>query len=381
MTLQLGYLYTFSVCHKSYTSYVEKGDVVLSILQFEHYVSSNPMAKMLLDLPPNVLKYLSVTSFLVELVFGALSLFPIVMPQRTRMVCLVFLTLLQIGFMSNMYLGTFPWICLMLHFACLPSCGWDSLLGSIASDAKHVEHAKDDKDAEIAEDAENAEDAEDAEIAEDEDSKHEHRLPPIKFPSWRSELVALFLVAMALLSNLNTLPKPGTDAFVTSPYRGETLSGTLVDIQEMIGGRQVWNMFPFRSDEIKATGRHIVDGTLSDGSRLDLLTMEAWKEPQSDPIPTEVELEKLYTNFRWRAYWVYIWGVNKKVMIQRAQQFFCHKYNQLGYKLPGKAARIELVKVTIYRLGYATTAFGKLPADYPTKDDPLVESLGQMRCD
>jgi len=322
--------------------------VVKAILQFEHYTSLHPFGATVLQYAPDdVLKTLSRVSFFTEMICGAVLSLPLVAPQCLRTLALFALSLLQLGFLLHLYLGTFQWVMLTVHLACLPTWAWDRLVSRTGAEPSSCELST-----------------------------------CLESRKWGFILegIALALLGLVLVSNVNTLPLPGMDAFVTSPYAGKliTRGSTACQVEQMLGCRQVWNMFPFHTDEWSKTGRHMLQGKLADGTEVNLQTGELW-EDNIEPIPYQKDTQKVLTSFRWRAYWAWMHDSTDKDEIQHALQFQCFKYNQLGFYLQGSTQ--ALVSVAMYKVSYLVEVFEKLPQSSPKLDDnPQLDKIGSAQC-
>jgi len=353
MVLQVGFVYLGSTFHKSYISYVENADAVQMVIQFEHYTSTNIVAATMLKYPA-ALQVLCRITFFVEVICGSLVLFPIFFPAKVRLFCVVVLSGLQFGFMSSIYLGIFPWTCITLHMGCLPTSAWDFLFGAPISAPENTEA-----------------------LATEEEDKAPSRFIPQR-RSVVSEVTVFVLLILAVLSNLHTMQAPGTEAFLTNPYRGKMVPQGVIDVQEMLGFKQLWNMFPFRTTEHSISGRHIVGGKLTDGTKLNLQTLKEWEKPSMKRLPFHEDIKVLPSRL-WRAYWVYVWGVNRPSMLRQAARFMCHKYNDLGYRLNSTSA--DLKEVKLWRVAYLVDRTQPYPDDAPTKEYPHIERQLTHECD
>jgi hypothetical protein len=353
-SLQIGLMYMFSAFHKSYVSYVQNADAIKMSLQFEHFVSENAVSTFIRQLPDGAIQTVSRMVFFVELICGCACLFPLIMPQRVRTLCVLMLTCLQFGILSHMNLGIFPWICLTQHLACLPTLVWNGLLG-VDEEKPIIERVS-------------------------------HR-------SVVSEVSVLLLLILMVLSNLHTMPPTGRDAFMTYPHAGNVLSEELLAMEKMLGTRQVWSMFNFCTTSNMITGRYILVGKLHSGVQLNLFTMKRWKRPR----PKHMPYAKMYPSHRWMSYWKHMWDNNENPEHNnRAAKFLCHKYNDLGYTLTSnmdtnRSTRL-LANVTIYRVAYFVDRFVQnqwnhptnntieIPTILPTRHSPRVEHVITVDC-
>lgn len=343
ITANLGIVYMFSVFNKSYTSYVVNADVVKMILQFEHYTSWHALAGYMLMYAPDVcLKFLSRAVFFTEMIAGAVLIAPVLYSEKMRTYSVAILTAVQLGFFSHLYLGTFPWVMIVVHIACLPTYGWECLEKCIDINPPTT--------------------------------------PPVYKRGGRtgvlSEITAAILFILILSSNVNTIRPHGHDTFVTSSYANQIIptSTVMSQVEQMLGSRQTWNMFPFVTTEQFQGGKHIVVGFLENSTKINLHTLQPW----SVDMVYRADPQYVMPNFRWRAYWRWLFDYNDPEQLQYAGRFQCHKYNTLGFRVEDYSGKLQ--SVVIYKLTYLVERFQSMPEGAPTIHHPHIEKTINVTC-
>ena len=380
LSIQLGLLYVFSTFHKSYISYVSTADAVKCILQFEGYTMMHPLAIAIAEYCPEViLKCLSRTTFFSELVFGTILCFPAsAYPQRMRTIALVVLMLLQIGFKLLLALGTFQWIMLSAQIGCLPSYFWECLFVTDQG-PEEVQGKSHESRLEETKRGESSLGRRTERGAQKDlnDDKESPAIVPGRSYGWCTETFALALLVLIVLSNINSMVKPGEDAFVTNSNAGNLMpeGGLMHDIEQLLGQKQIWNMFTFRSDMPVYTGRVVVIGTLTDNTKLNLFTLEPWK----DSMMSISHEQYASWDHRWRTYYVTMLYEQTLNLVESNAWWQCHKYNELGYRVP---TGLRLTNVTYYRVVINVERFHDYehPKDSTRRHNATHEFLMTIPC-
>ena len=362
LNIQLGLMYFGSTFHKSFTAYVINADVVKQVLQMEIYSMMHPWALwMLANAPDFIFKFLARLSFFAEVICGVTLMAPFYSPEKWRAYNHAILILLQIGFWMFIRLGCFQWIMWAYHIGCMPTIVWDRVFG--AANSKHSTAA--------------------ATVSSPRPTNKKliDRLNVV----FREGLAALIL-GMVLLSNLNTMRRPRTDAFITNPYAGKIFpQGSIASQFEQIAGtRQIWNMFCFRTNIWSNGGRFVFVGTLTDGTKVNLQTLEEYNRARDHQPWDYKKWSKVYPFMLSREknhmVWLFDATGSDPAQTEYLVDWMCYKYNRLMMR--AKFNDNPLKKVTVYRIVYLLERLDiPMPKDAPTFKNPDTELLFNDQCE
>jgi predicted DCC family thiol-disulfide oxidoreductase YuxK len=124
-------------------------------------------------------------------------------------------------------------------------------------------------------------------------------------------LLALFFAGYVALWNAKTIPQFHVD--IVAPWS---------KIASVLRLDQKWNMFaPY---PLKDDGWYVIDGTLKDGTRIDVFKdgdqPVSWEKPEL--------VAWTYTNARWRKYMMNIWQKSKKAHRLYYGKYLCRTFNE-----------------------------------------------------
>lgn len=326
---QLGIMYLASTLHKSRAAYFHQAYATGAVLQIEHFTMNAPWATFVArNAPTSALELATRVTLFVEIAAGAAIVVPAPLTKRLRTTAHVALCTLQLGFWIHLRLGMFQPIVLVYHAACIP-------LGD-----------------ERVREAGNAGNA-----GRDARPRLVHKLTTAA-----TEVTALAFLALVVLSNVNTMRPPHTDAMLTS-----TRSGTLLDpagvyshTEQLFGTRQIWNMFTFLDPQSNITGRHVWTGTLADGTKVNLLKMKKYTTPRQEAAPWDYQTWRgafPLMQYRFRKHLHRLLHTNDPVEIAIFARWLCYKYNTLGVRL--KSNRSPMASLAMHRVMYHHAAKNK----------------------
>lgn len=294
LVVQLASIYLFTGWMKTGAPW-QDGTAVYYALQLDHF-ARQPMAGWLLE-QPALMALLTRATLVLEVLGPWLLLIPLASVRLV--VCLAFAGF-HVGLAATMHLGIFPWICVIMWMALMPSGVWDRLW------------------------------ARSPEARPGEAGERSSGLP-----RWAS---AAAIAALALMINWNLSSLYGKSAAVPEPVRW---------IGHVLRLDQNWTMFapqPFRDD-----GWLLIPGQTLGGEPLDLWTGEApvmaspeeiasWSvrrystKPEEGPIydlsrrkPHHVSAQ--FPNQRWRKYIRNLYRARYAKMRLYYGQWLCRRHN------------------------------------------------------
>lgn len=271
---QIVFVYVFAGLHKSHAAWTEHGHALHMALSLDMFTT--PLGQHLRELPPDVLRFGTFATRWFELLGPFLLFVPIGTTACRYLAVAGFMVLhLAIGFAFE--IGWFPWIGVVVWTLCLPSVFWDKLaLWRISSRLQRAVHHVWRRHVYRA-DAPNRRDG--------------VRLRP----RFATNVLLLFLPIYVACWNVSGLPEASI-----------RLHG-LTWIGEASGLEQCWNMFspmPYTDD-----GWYVLDATLANGSRVDLMPFaiadEAPRQRVTFDKPFHVAAE--YGSSRWQKYMSHLW--------------------------------------------------------------------------
>ena len=264
LLLQVCFVYWFAAALKSDPAWRSEGTAVYYALSLDQFAT--PLGKYLLGFP-GLLRGLTFATLGLE-VFGPALLFVPLRngPVRTAVVT-GFLLFHLAGLGLCLELGLFPWVCAVAWSALLPGWFWDRVAGRIPL-ARRIANSL--------------------------------VVPPGCAPAAKSggptprlaNALAVAFLVYVFLWNVRTTDFPRWSKVL--PPRSDFIAATF-------GLGQTWDMFaPY---PLKDSGWYVVQGSLRDGSRVDLVRDGApvnWDKPAL--------VSATFKNDRWRKYLINLWA-------------------------------------------------------------------------
>ncbi len=284
LLLQTAFMYIFSALTKMTSQAWLSGEAVLDALTLEHY--ARPLAFFLRDLlPAGICKLMTFAVMGVEFFGGLLLFFPFFTPML-RLLAVLLLASLQLGFGLALEVNLFPLVAIAAMLPFLPSFVLDQLF------PKRL--------------------------------KEKDALPsrPVWAGSWFGNALAGFFLIYILLSNVEglTYKSPLYQRFVPQAI----LPTAIRKIGNFLALDQSWDMF---IPPGKVTYWYVSVGKLKDGKVVDILKDGApviWEKPR--PI---------FKTEPWRAFLMNLGGPHKDELLPYAGPYFCRKWN--GAHLPAES--------------------------------------------
>ena len=275
LLLQTSIIYLFAVWAKSRSDVWQNGTAAYYALSLEHF--STPIGHSLLRFP-GLLRNLTYAVFGTELICSLLLFVP-VFTAFFRIVAILALFALQLGFGACLDLNLFPWISFAATLPFIPSCFWDRFSGNWVHGEKTLKG-----------------------ILNKLTAGPDH----FQLSRWTSFFV-VYCFVFILTTNLELVT-------------GRTLipkelrwTGEILDID------QGWNMFVPPGTQ---SYWFVIPGKLKDGSEVDLFNdgePVSWEKPAS--------LLKRIKNRHWRGYLLTLWG-RSDLLSPYLGTYLCSQWNQ-----------------------------------------------------
>ncbi len=317
LILQICFMYWFGVVLKSDPMWRVDGTAVYVALSLEQFTT--PLGKVLLDYPA-LLRRMTFATLYLEAVGPCLLFVPVFTHQIRTLVVFAFLLFHLFGLNLTMELGLFPYICGIAWIALLPGEYWSSAasMKRRLSPIRILSLSK--KKSESTQPASAA--RRQIAVSDSREAPTSSTWLPTVSQGWRWKRVRdaflVLLLLYAFLWNLRTIDfKRFEKIFPRSlNFVGETL-----------GLGQYWIMFaPY---PMKETGWYVIEGTLRDGTKVDLMAADG--RPPSFEEPELISAT--FPNQRWRKYLVTLWehpnnpGSNTGPLRQHFVEYLKRKWN------------------------------------------------------
>jgi hypothetical protein len=264
LILQVCFVYWFAAALKSDPAWRQEGTALYYALSIDQTVTR--AGQFLLGLP-RLLRFLTFATLWFEALGPVLLFCPVYTgPVRTGVVAL-FLLFHLVGLNIFMALGPFPYICAVAWLALLPGWFWDRL-------PARFPHALAGRDT--------------GTVAPGRPGEQ----PPELLPSLLEMTLVTFLLVYVLCWNVRTVNYTRYSRYF--PPQMNSLGFTL-------GLDQMWSMYA--PCPLKEDGWYVVEGTLADGTRVDVLHGGGpvrWEKPEL--------VSESYKNERWRKYMLNLWS-------------------------------------------------------------------------
>jgi hypothetical protein len=255
LILQICFVYWFSAALKTDPAWRSEGTAVYYALSLDQFAT--PLGRYLLGFP-ELLRWLTFATLGLEAVGPALLFVPFYTARFRLAVVGSFLLFHLVGLRLCMELGPFPWVCAVAWLALLPGLFWDRVAGLVRRPRWLTAAAP----------------------------------GPAQPASLLLNVLAASMLVYVFLWNLRTTDRERWSWVL--PQRANFIASTF-------GIDQSWDMFA--PCPLKDAGWHVVQGTLQDGSDVDLLRDGApvcWDQPDL--------VSATYKNERWRKYLMNLWG-------------------------------------------------------------------------
>ena len=283
MLLQIAFVYFFSALLKTGNDWFPDGTAIYYALQLDQFATH--IGKFVLNFY-DLMIGMTYFVYFVELI-GPFLLFTPIFFNKTRIwTCFAFFVVL-IGMALCMRLGHFPFIGIVAFILFLPN----AILNKLSTKIKLLIH------------------------------KEDYRIYSTnKSYSRAINLVALFFIIYILLWNIQSLGKinavPDGLDFIAHKTRLD----------------QYWNMFsPF---PLKEDGWYIIEGTLENDSKIDLMTGNSVSYTKPEHVAS------IYSHERWRKYLMNLWDRGFAHHRTYYLQYVCYDWNK------DDEIRLEHVKMT-----------------------------------
>ncbi|HEX5036487.1 MAG TPA: HTTM domain-containing protein [bacterium] len=257
---------------------------------------TTPLGHWLLDYP-RVMKAMTYLTIKIE-IFGPLLFFMPVFTGFFRLLAIVLLAGLQMGFGSTMRIYIFPWTCICATVPMIPSVFWDKLPAKIralsAYGPRLAEWLK-------------------TRFFFDKLLRH---LPPkpvsTRLSTWANVTAGLFLLYV-FVWNLGTLPASMNKKRIDVPRKLKWIASVLrLD--------QTWNMFaPY---PLKDDGWYVIPGVLKNNQEVDVFRgggPVSWEKPKY--------VAYMYKNQRWQKYMMNLWSKDFSEFRLYYGRYLCRVWN------------------------------------------------------
>ncbi len=289
--LQLLCMYFYTAILKNHPDWNRDFFAVYYAVHLDQFTT--PLGKWLQNFP-ELLKLMTFKTYYLELVGPILFLIPFAQ-KKIRIVLPFAFIGLHLGLFLTMYLGLFPWACMVAWLLFLPS-SWMNLIEKFLP-----------------------------KVSQDRIFQKIDWLPSVVV--WKeNKLRAIFSNSFVLVSLLSIL---AWNTITASPEK-KPVPEWIRNFVLPLRLDQYWSMFapyPMRGD-----GWFVLDGTLKDGTKFDTWNRRevSWEKPE--------EFFPLYRSTQWRKYLTNVWVENNENAIRLAfGKYACREWNDLsGSKEEGK---------------------------------------------
>lgn len=276
---------------------------------------------------PDLMEFLTKATLKVEL-FAPILFFLPFWTGIARILAIVALFAMQMGFGVTIRVFIFPWICFCGTLPLVPSFVWDFLSRRLSS-AVAWSHGVFDR------------------IARSLAFKRVSRVlpprPPVASTSRTLQVLAALALIYVIFWNIGTLPVSLNEKRIDVPRKLKWL-GSVFRID------QQWNMFsPF---PLKDDGWYVIPGTLRDGSEVDVFRDGApvsWEKPKY--------VAYTYKNQRWQKYMMNLWSRDFSKFREFYAKYLCRSWNE------SHKGGEQLDHFTIYFMREDTRADGEAPPE------------------
>jgi hypothetical protein len=247
---------------------------------------------------PDLMKTLTRLTIQIE-IFGPLLFFIPFYTGFFRILAILLLFGMQMGFGATIRVYIFPWICFCATFPMIPSVFWDKLPNALKALGGRAIRAAEQLEASAC------------------FGRLRRILPPVppsgSTPRWLNVVAAVFLVYV-ILWNAGTLPATINKAKIDVPRRLKWIASALrID--------QQWNMFaPY---PLKDDGWYVIPGTLVNGTEVDVFTGRrpvTWEKPHL--------VAYSYKNQRWQKYMMNLWSRDFSKFREFYGKYLCRAWNE-----------------------------------------------------
>jgi len=287
LLLQIGFVYWFTAAIKlsgnSRFIWFNEASAVYYALSIDQFL--RPMGYFLASMPMAVLKWLTHSVLIVE-VMGPILLFWPIFPGIARILGILSFIGLHLGFGSSLNLGPFPLISVTAVLPFLPAVFWDKLIPSNLKNSKMILAGKSffesgvfmkkwaERDARLPSCS--------GVIVANESFSHVGLKRPVN-------LVLIFFIIYIFIWNMGTV------------YPAWEIQNPARRIGVVLGFEQTWNMFspPLRDD-----GWYVIPGKLKNGSEVDLFREGkpvSWEKPKRVALMYQTERDRKYMMNLWLA--------------------------------------------------------------------------------